>query len=82
MGGENDDEPRAEKRDRVIKRLFREIVNLETGEGLLFCPTALIDVERDDDDNAIQPRKLGTGYLRICTRERFTADGGLSVMAD
>ena len=77
--GGNEDEL---ARKKAITRLFKEIVNLETGEGLLFCPTALIDCDSGTDSTSVQPHKLGTGYLRMRTRKRLTADGGISIMAE
>ncbi|KAI1806183.1 hypothetical protein F4811DRAFT_512153 [Daldinia bambusicola] len=61
--------------------LFRTIVGLRTGQALLFCPTARIDIddEASDDTRGIQP--LNDSYVKIQIRKRLTADGGKSIMA-
>lgn len=58
-----------------IKEIFRTIVNLETGQALLFSPTALLDVTDSG------PKKLGTRHVKMRVRKRITADGGKSVSA-
>ena len=60
-----------------MAQLFKIIVNLEVGEGLLFCPTALIAVGK-----GMELQKLGTDHVRIHVRKRLTADGGRSLMAN
>lgn len=97
--------------------LFDQIVRLGTGEALLFCPTAMLDVvsqvpnetsaatpengsdgepeERGEDTDtessssvtfvsasskAVQ--ELGTRYVTIKVRQRVTADGGRSILAE
>ncbi|KAM0347310.1 hypothetical protein ACHAPU_004829 [Fusarium lateritium] len=63
--------------------LFSNIVGLRTGEALLFCPSALVDV------GSLKPSKvessfvqLGTSTMKVRIRKRITADGGKSIMAD
>ena len=51
------------------------VVNLETGEALLFSPSALCT-----DGNG-QVVKLGNGYVHLFTRPRITRDGGQSILA-
>ncbi|KAJ5380853.1 uncharacterized protein N7496_003281 [Penicillium cataractarum] len=41
----------AEARESLERDLFRKIVQLSTGEALLFCPTALLDVMRRGDSS-------------------------------
>ena len=65
-----------------ISKILRDIVELQTGEGLLFCPTAWLDGEKDLKSNSYRPRKLGIGHMRIRTRGRISADGGQSIMAE
>ncbi|KAF2760277.1 hypothetical protein EJ05DRAFT_508831 [Pseudovirgaria hyperparasitica] len=55
--------------------LFQEIVELKVGESYLFAPTAVLDV---CDGNAIA---LGAKGVRIKTRMRLSADGGVSRLA-
>ncbi|KAL2000648.1 hypothetical protein VTN02DRAFT_2801 [Thermoascus thermophilus] len=96
--------------------LFDRIVRLGTGEALLFCPTAMLDVVVVDDvdvdasrvsngSSAATPehgeedtdtasssssvalaskavRELGTRYVTVKVRQRVTADGGRSILAE
>ncbi|KAL7619491.1 hypothetical protein AAE478_010030 [Parahypoxylon ruwenzoriense] len=63
--------------------LFRTIVGLRTGQALLFCPTAQMDVDDRSsgtgDARGLMP--LEDGYVNIRIRKRLTADGGKSIMA-
>ncbi|RYP09960.1 hypothetical protein DL765_008274 [Monosporascus sp. GIB2] len=63
--------------------LFRTIVGLRTGQALLFCPTALMDVVDGSPGGggAKWARPLNDGYINIRIRKRLTADGGKSIMA-
>ncbi|KAI2620424.1 hypothetical protein GGR54DRAFT_647332 [Hypoxylon sp. NC1633] len=61
--------------------LFDTIVALETGEALLFCPTAQMDVVGTNDGRGRVVKPLGNGYSKIKIRNRLTADGGKSMMA-
>ena len=81
MEEDNADDSGERNKKRAMANMFRAIVSLETGEGLLFCPTALIEIRADAKGRPLRPRKLGTGGLRIRTRKRLTADGGQSIMA-
>jgi len=51
------------------------VVDLETGEALLFSPNALCA------DGSGQHVKLGNGHIHLFTRPRITRDGGQSVLA-
>ena len=51
------------------------VVDLETGEALLFSPNALCA-----DGNG-QLVKLGNGHIHLFTRPRITRDGGQSILA-
>lgn len=65
--------------------VFSRIVKLRVGEALLFAPSAAIGVKsrsRKGRDEGPEFRKLGSGILKIRTRNRVTADGGRSIMAD
>ena len=66
--------PKAQ-RDQMLCR----IAALNTGQALLFSPTALIKIEKED--GGIRVTKLNNGFLEITTRKRLTADGGRSIMA-
>ncbi|KAI1660263.1 hypothetical protein F4813DRAFT_401205 [Daldinia decipiens] len=60
--------------------LFEAIIALQTGEALLFCPTAQIDVDKSTNKRT-QVKPLGNGHVKIKIRKRLTADGGKSIMA-
>ncbi|KAI1373855.1 hypothetical protein F4677DRAFT_455642 [Hypoxylon crocopeplum] len=60
--------------------LFDTIVALQTGEALLFCPKAQLDVV-DTPGKRLRVKPLGNGYVKIRIRQRLTADGGKSIMA-
>ncbi|KAL1859164.1 hypothetical protein Plec18170_002279 [Paecilomyces lecythidis] len=93
--------------------LFEQIVKLKTGEALLFCPTAAVEVIADDvgevNGNSVtevdmtggilpsiekqscsptgyqnekRVKELGSKYMRVKIRNRVTADGGRSILAD
>jgi hypothetical protein len=51
------------------------VVDLETGEALLFSSSALCT------DAKGQLAKLGNGHIRLYTRPRITRDGGESILA-
>ncbi|KAI0111938.1 hypothetical protein F4814DRAFT_424141 [Daldinia grandis] len=61
--------------------LFRTIVSLRTGQALLFCPTARVDIDDDAPDGAKWISPLNDSYINIQIRRRLTADGGKSIMA-
>ena len=63
-----------------VKKVFQKIVQLSVGEALLFAPSAIVGVTKDEKGEEHR-KKLGTGYLRVRIRERVTDDGGQSVMA-
>jgi len=58
------------------ENLFSQIVELKTGEALLFCPSALVTT------GITGHGKLGNGAMKIRVRQRVTEDGGKSIMAD
>jgi hypothetical protein len=89
--------------------IFSKIVRLPTGEALVFCPTALLGIQKlsreqsnesfdifDLGASSTAPRscrasdtpdspwtqvlQLGAGYALIRVRQRFTIDGGRSVL--
>lgn len=60
--------------------LFDAIIALQTGEALLFCPTAQIDVDKSTNKRK-QVKPLGNGHVKIKIRKRLTVDGGKSIMA-
>ncbi|KAN0074166.1 hypothetical protein V8E54_008103 [Elaphomyces granulatus] len=71
--------------------LFEQIVHLGTGEALVFCPTALLDVVPSDvaDANGIRDtetydevvQELGARYIKMKVRNRLTTDGGQSILS-
>lgn len=56
--------------------VFRQIVNLELGESLLFCPTAVVGL------NNGKLQMMVDQFVRFRTRQRITADGGRTRLAD
>ena len=64
----------ATKRD--ARSIFAEIVELEPGEALMFCPSAVLDRVEGE-----APSKLGMEWLKIRVRRRLTEDGGRSILA-
>lgn len=75
---------------RDVDRIFREIVELGTGEALLFSPAAMLTrtmTAADDGTRQIPlgqgmlPEKLGIDWVKIRIRKRLTEDGGRSIMA-
>lgn len=67
----------ASKRD--VAQIFKQIVNLNAGQALLFSPSAMLGVE--DGQTGLKMKKLGTGYVKVQVRKRLTADGGRSILA-
>ena len=63
-------------RRRNARGIFTEIVELEPGEALMFCPAAMLELV---DGEA--PRKLGMEWLKVRIRRRLTKDGGKSILA-
>lgn len=57
--------------------LLEQIVALETGESLLFAPSAVLACEKEGG----KLRKLGSRYIKFKTRMRMGVDGGKSVLA-
>ncbi|KAI1293181.1 hypothetical protein F5Y03DRAFT_411422 [Xylaria venustula] len=65
--------------DDPILDLFSQIVELGTGEALVFAPSAMASLENQGAKEI--PRKLAHRVLRVVMRARITADGGRSIMA-
>lgn len=66
--------------NRDAAQVFRNIVNLHAGQALVFSPSAMLGVE-DAKKTGLRMKKLGTGYVKVQVRKRFTADGGQSKLA-
>ena len=77
----NDNKKNEPNRSDKAAKLLDDIVNLQTGEGLFFCPEALVIKETETDKEPSSYRRLGTDYLKMFTRQRITADGGRSIVA-
>ncbi|KAJ2998735.1 hypothetical protein NUW58_g228 [Xylaria curta] len=70
--------------DEPILDLFSQIVELGTGEALVFAPSAIVSLGQQSisgREPKTVPRKLGHHVLRAIVRRRITADGGRSIMA-
>ncbi|KAM0199640.1 hypothetical protein ACHAQI_012014 [Fusarium lateritium] len=92
-GGEGEGYANDEKIDRELgssphlnikyEDLFTHIVGLGTGEALLFCPSALVDLGAtgvlETETSFVH---LGSGTMKVRIRKRITTDGGMSVMAN
>ena len=63
----------------AVQRIFFDVVNLQTGEALLFAPSGIVATECSRSQNYSQ--RLGFSYLKIKIRARLTADGGKSIMS-
>lgn len=67
-----------------VSDIFRTIVGLQTGEALLFSPTAILDIGVQDLTKPFARRpleKLADSYIKLRIRKRVTTDGGKSIMA-
>ena len=60
--------------------LFETIVHLKTGQALLFCPTAQLEMVTSCD-GFMELKALANRYTKLSIRKRTTADGGRSVTA-
>ncbi|KAK5943996.1 hypothetical protein PMZ80_003277 [Knufia obscura] len=54
--------------------VFQKIVQLSTGEALVFCPTAVLS------ETGGRPDVLRDGYFKLNVRYRISADGGQSIL--
>ncbi|CAH0024549.1 unnamed protein product [Clonostachys rhizophaga] len=59
--------------------VFQSITELQTGEALVFCPTAQTRVLREK--NTVINQSLGSRFMRVMMRKRVTFDGGVSLVA-
>ena len=65
--------------------MFQQIVNLTTGEALVFAPSAVVDLHENEDSKALTGlnavKQQGTNVFKIMIRKRITVDGGKSIVA-
>ncbi len=64
--------------------LLAKVVNLNTGEALLFAPSAKFEAEERTSQagkTTWEPRSLGVEYVKIRIRDRVSSDGGRSICA-
>ena len=65
--------------------MFREIVNLNTGEALVFAPSAVVDLLENEDGTEVTGvdaiKQQGTNVFKMMVRKRITVDGGRSIVA-
>ena len=68
---------------RAIGEILKTIVSLDAGQALLFSPTAMLDLVKQNSErvSTATAEKLSTKYIKIRVRKRLTADGGQSLMA-
>ncbi|KAH7014151.1 uncharacterized protein B0I36DRAFT_255422, partial [Microdochium trichocladiopsis] len=64
---------------RKQEDVFRSITELQTGEALVFCPTAQMLVPGEKNIGRLQA--LGPRHMRLRVRKRITFDGGVSLVA-
>lgn len=69
----------AKQRD-AARSMFVKIVELEPGEALIFCPSAILALSTQEDGNGKALGKLGTNWLKVKIRRRLTEDGGKSIL--
>lgn len=80
---DHDDDP-SQSAKVLMTNIFNQIVKLRVGEALLFAPSAIIGVEKKQNEDGVEEtemKRLGMGYLKIKIRARVTSDGGRSVFA-
>lgn len=65
---------------RASGSLLETIVTLRTGEALLFCPTAQLDLPVPGESTAVFT-PLGNRYAKVQIRKRTTIDGGRGIAA-
>ncbi|PPJ58981.1 hypothetical protein CBER1_04084 [Cercospora berteroae] len=61
--------------------LFGDIVELNVGECVVFCPGAFVKMIADEDGGNRGAGKLGPNAMKMKTRKRMGNDGGMSVLA-
>ncbi|CAI6039585.1 unnamed protein product [Clonostachys chloroleuca] len=59
--------------------VFQSITELQTGEALVFCPTAQTRVL--SKKGTVINQSLGSRFMRVMMRRRVTFDGGVSLVA-
>lgn len=73
MTSEKDEGKAAIKKEE----LFKQILALQTGESLVFSPTSWVrGGALPGGGDAVEPARLGSGVLRMKTRERKGDDSG------
>ncbi len=60
--------------------LLKKIVGLHVGQALVFSPSAMVKVVKDDN-GSVRMLKLGMQYIKVLVRFRTTTDGGRSILA-
>ena len=66
---------------RGVQDIFQQIVDLNAGQALVFSPSAMLEVDNQDDNGSARMLKLGIQYIKVLVRQRLTADGGRSILA-
>ena len=72
---------KGEASKRGVQDIFDQIVRLNAGQALVFSPSAMLEVDDQADNGGARMLKLGTKYIKVCVRNRMTADGGKSILA-
>jgi len=66
-------------RKEVTRKLFEKIIRLDTGEALVFAPSAMVAIGNSD---RLSMNGSTRSYIRVKVRSRLSEDGGRSVLAD
>ena len=67
--------------------LFSRIIQLKVGEALVFAPSAVMSIQKNNNDRTepngagVSFKRLGHEVLKVRIRTRLTTDGGKSIMA-
>ena len=59
-----------------------QIVKLNTGEALVFAPSAMLGEDDQGGNRSPMMVKLGAQYIKVLVRNRITMDGGRSILAN
>ncbi|KAI9745243.1 MAG: hypothetical protein M1818_001521 [Claussenomyces sp. TS43310] len=73
------DEDEGVRKASRTAQIFNDVLKLQTGEALLFSPSAIVGLHHVQGKNLV--KRLGADRLKVRIRTRLTADGGMSVMA-
>ncbi|KAK2020577.1 hypothetical protein LX32DRAFT_710184 [Colletotrichum zoysiae] len=73
-------DPVADRKKDSANDLFAKIVSLQTGQALVFAPSAVIGLAPEENDTMTTIQRLAHRLLVVKVRSRLTQDGGKTVM--